>query len=161
MRKCSKASRRSNGTALFLPLPLAGEVAALARARRVGEISRRTLAPSMPRPPPPHPPPQAGEGAQPRNMLAALYPRYVADRAPPLHRYPHRGTQAAHRAVAERDVAAMRARDVAGDRKAEARPAFILVAGIIQPQERLEHFLAHVRRNARSVVVDRDRQVAM
>ena len=62
------------------------------------------------------------------------------------HRHPHRGAQAAHRAVAERDVAAMRARDVAGDRKAQAGAALILVAGVVEPQERLEHFLAHFRR---------------
>src|SRR6266700_6220360 len=70
------------------------------------------------------------------------------------HRDPHGGAQAAHRAVAEHDIAAMRARDVAGDRKSEAGAALVLVAGAVQPQERLEHFLAHAGRNARSVVVD-------
>jgi hypothetical protein len=38
----------------------------------------------------------------------------------------------------------MRARDVAGDREAEAGAALVLVAGVVEPQERLEHFLAHV-----------------
>src|SRR5260370_25890075 len=79
----------------------------------------------------------------------------------PSHRYPHRGAKSAHRAVAERDVAAMRARDVAGDGKAEPGAALILVAGVIQPQEWLEHFLAHLLRDARSVVVDRHLQVAV
>src|SRR5664279_6424750 len=78
-----------------------------------------------------------------------------------LHRYPYRGAQAAHRAVAERDVAAMRAGDVAGDGEAEAGAAFVLVAGVVEPQERLEHFLAHIGGNARSVVVDRDGQIAV
>src|SRR5215212_9876603 len=78
-----------------------------------------------------------------------------------LDRYPHAGAKAAHRAVAERDVAAMRARDVAGDRKSQSGAALVLVAGIIQPQERLEHFLTHVGRNAGTVIVDRDRQIAV
>src|SRR6266404_7115367 len=56
-----------------------------------------------------------------------------------LHRYPYRGAQAAHRAVAERDVAAMRAGDVAGDGEAKPGAAFVLVAGVVEPQERLEH----------------------
>src|SRR5713101_4840216 len=78
-----------------------------------------------------------------------------------LHRDPHGRAKAAHRAVAEHDVAAMGARDVAGDRKAQARAAFILVAGAVEPEERLEHFLAHGQRNARSVIVDRDRQITV
>ena len=61
-----------------------------------------------------------------------------------LHRHPHRRAQAAHRAVAERDVAAMRAGDVAGDGEPQPGAAFVLVAGVVQPQERLEHFLAHL-----------------
>src|SRR5216684_2515423 len=77
-----------------------------------------------------------------------------------LHRYPHRRAKPAHRTVAERDVAAMRARDVAGNRETKPGTALVLVAGVVQPQERLEHFLAHVLRNARSVVVDRDGQIA-
>src|SRR5207237_4502421 len=77
------------------------------------------------------------------------------------HRDPHRRGQAAHRAVAEHDIAAMRARDVAGDRKSEAGAALVLVAGAIQPQERLEYFLAHVGGNARSVVIDRYGQIAV
>ena len=55
----------------------------------------------------------------------------------------------------------MRARDVAGDRKSEAGAALVLVAGAIQPQERLEYFLAHVGGNARSVVIDRYGQIAV
>src|SRR5206468_9454045 len=77
------------------------------------------------------------------------------------HRYSRGGAQSAHRAVAEHDVAAMRTRDVAGDGKPKPGAALILVAGVIQPQERLEHFLAHVGGNARSVVVDGDREIAV
>src|SRR6185295_20259436 len=77
------------------------------------------------------------------------------------HRHPYRGAQAAHRAVAERDVAAMRAGDVAGDRKAKAGAAFVLVAGVVEAQERLEHFLAHVVRNAGAVVIDGDGEIAV
>src|SRR6476659_7725230 len=80
---------------------------------------------------------------------------------PASHRYPHRGAQPAHRTVAEHDVAAMRARDVAGDGKPKHGAALILVAGVVEPQKRLEDFLAHVRRNARSVVVDGDREIAV
>ncbi len=44
--------------------------------------------------------------------------------------------------------------------RAIARPkpgaALILIARVVEPQERLEHFFAHVRRNARAIVVDRD-----
>src|SRR6476619_1240091 len=47
-------------------------------------------------------------------------------------RYPHRGAKTAHRAVAERDVSAMRTGDVAGDRKSQAGAALVLVAGVIQ-----------------------------
>src|SRR6476619_2695664 len=71
-----------------------------------------------------------------------------------LYGYPHRGAEPAHRAFSQRDVTAMRSRDIAGDGKAQAGAAFILVAGVVQPQERLEHFLAHIGRNARTVVVD-------
>ena len=36
-----------------------------------------------------------------------------------------------------------------------------LVAGIVEPQERLEHFLAHVGGDAGAVIVDRDVEVAV
>ncbi len=55
----------------------------------------------------------------------------------------------------------MRARDVARDRKPQAGAALILVAGMVETQERLEHLLAHMRRNAGPVVVDRHRQPAV
>src|SRR5436190_24360520 len=77
------------------------------------------------------------------------------------HRYPHRGAKSAHRAVGERDVAAMRARDVAGDRQPQSGATLVLIAGIVEPQERLEHFLPHFEGNARPVVVNRDRQIAV
>ena len=62
---------------------------------------------------------------------------------------------------AERDVAAVRARDVARDGEAEAGAALVLVARIVEAQERLEHLLAQVRRDARAVVVDRDGEPAV
>src|SRR5579863_3576330 len=55
----------------------------------------------------------------------------------------------------------MRARDVTRDGKPEARAALILIAGVVEAQERLEHVLAHRRRNARPVVVDRDAEPAV
>src|SRR5947208_304776 len=89
--------------------------------------------------------------------FATLHPGYEDG----SHRHPHRGAQAAHRAVAEADVAAVRAGDVAGDREAQAGAALVLVAGVVEAQERLEYFLAHVVRNAGAVVVDGDREIAM
>ena len=50
--------------------------------------------------------------------------------------------QAAKRAVFERDVAAMGARDVAGDGEAEAGAGLILIARLIEPDERPEHVFA-------------------
>ena len=67
-----------------------------------------------------------------------------------LNRYANGRPQAAHRAIAERDVAAVRARDVARDRQPQAGAALVLIARIVEPQERLEHFLAHVRRECRA-----------
>ena len=62
-----------------------------------------------------------------------------------------------HRAdLNERDVAAVRARDVASDGKAQAGPAFVLVRASSRRKERLEHLLAHPGRNARPVIVDGD-----
>src|SRR6516165_62038 len=55
----------------------------------------------------------------------------------------------------------MRTGDVASDRQAQAGTAFILVAGVIETQERLEHVLAHLRRDARSVVVYGHREPTM
>ena len=47
------------------------------------------------------------------------------------------------RALAERDVAAMRARDVARDRESKPGAALVLIARVVEPKERLEHILAH------------------
>src|SRR6516225_9815177 len=47
----------------------------------------------------------------------------------------------------------MRTGDIASDRQAQAGAAFILVARIIETQEWFEHILAHLRRDARSVIV--------
>ena len=55
----------------------------------------------------------------------------------------------------------MGAGDVAGDGEAEAGAAFVLIARVVEPQERLEHILAQGRRDARPVVVDRHREPAM
>src|SRR3974390_2101920 len=73
---------------------------------------------------------------------------------PLLNRYPHGGAQSAHRTLAERDIAAMGTRDVARNRQPKPGAAFVLVASIVEPEERLEHFLAHGGGNTRAVVVD-------
>src|SRR5262249_28688164 len=78
-----------------------------------------------------------------------------------LDRHPDRGPQAAKRAAAEPDVAAVGARDVAGNGEPEAGAALVLIARIVEPQERLEHFLAHAGRNARTVVIDRHGEPAV
>src|SRR4029079_8897790 len=69
--------------------------------------------------------------------------------------------QAAEWRVAERDVAAVAAGDVAGDGEAKPGAALVLVAGVVEAQKRLERLVAHVRRNAGPVVVDRHREPAM
>ena len=78
-----------------------------------------------------------------------------------LYRHPHGRPQAAHRAVAEQmsppwERAMSRAMD-----KSEAAAALVLIAGIVEPQERLEHVVAQARRNARPVIIHRDGQIAM
>ena len=55
----------------------------------------------------------------------------------------------------------MRTRDVARDREAEAGPAVILIARVVESDERLEDFLAHARQNPRPIVVHCDRQPAV
>src|SRR5215203_962523 len=97
---------------------------------------------------------------------AVATPESMADRrlSPakcPLHRHAHGGAQAPERRIAQHDVAAMGARDVARDGEAEPRAALVLIARIVEPKERLEHFLALRERNAGSVVVDGDSQPAM
>ena len=54
----------------------------------------------------------------------------------------------------------MRAGDVAGDGEAEAGAALVLVAGLVESHERLEHVLALLRWDARPVVVDGDEEPA-
>src|SRR4029077_20755091 len=73
-----------------------------------------------------------------------------------LNRHAHIGAQAAERRIAERDVAAVRTRNVAGNGEAETGAALILIACVVQSQERLEHVVAHRRRNPRTVVVSGD-----
>src|SRR5437764_614040 len=55
----------------------------------------------------------------------------------------------------------MRARDVARDREPETGAAFVLVARIVEAQERLEHLLALMRRDTGTVVVYRHGEPAM
>src|SRR6187397_3730371 len=80
---------------------------------------------------------------------------------PRSHGHTHRGAQSAERAVRQHDVAAVRAGDVAGDGEAEAGAAFVLVARVVAAEERLEHFVTQLGRNAGAVVVDRDGEVAV
>src|ERR1700677_911068 len=51
----------------------------------------------------------------------------------------------------------MGASDVAGDRQAEPRIAHVLIASLVQPQERPKDVLAMLGRNPWSVIVDVDR----
>ena len=55
----------------------------------------------------------------------------------------------------------MGTRDVAGDGQAQSGAALVLIAGVVEPQERLEHVLAQLLRNARTVVIDRDGKPAV
>src|SRR5262245_54500419 len=77
------------------------------------------------------------------------------------HGNSHRGPQSAHWAVAEHHVAAVRTRDVARDGETEAAACFVLVAGVVEAQKRLEHVISPVRRYARAVVINRDGHVAV
>src|SRR5262249_62275350 len=51
--------------------------------------------------------------------------------------------------------------DVAGDGKPEAGAAFVLIARVIKPQERLEDLLPQMRRDTRAVVVHGDGEPAV
>src|SRR5215467_1672927 len=53
-----------------------------------------------------------------------------------LYRHAHARPQTAKRTVRQQNIAAMRAGDVARDGEAQAGAALILVAGIVEPQER-------------------------
>src|SRR5207248_11302209 len=113
-----------------------------ARAPAAGQA----LAPARPR----------GAPAQPARRRAGH-----GVRAANLNRYPHGRPQAAQWAVAEQNVAAMGAGDVAGNGKTEPGAAFVLIARVVEPQKRPEHLLAHAGRNPGTVVVHRDAQPAM
>src|SRR4051812_35145347 len=52
----------------------------------------------------------------------------------------------------------MGARDVAGDGQSESGAALILIARIIEPQERFEYLFAQMRCDAGTVVIDGDGQ---
>ena len=69
-------------------------------------------------------------------------------------RYLYLGQEAAELACLEGDVAAVGSGDVAGDRKAEAGVALILVAGVVEAIEGPEHVLAFVGGNAGAVILD-------
>ena len=93
--------------------------------------------------------------------LAGEGPRWrLTDVVCVLHRHAHAGAQAPERAGRQLDIAAMRARDVACDRKAKAGADLVLVARLVEPEERTEHVLAPFRGNAGTVVIDMDGQEA-
>src|SRR5690242_13800833 len=69
--------------------------------------------------------------------------------------------QTTERAVAQDDISAMRAGNIARDREPQTRAALVLVACVVEPQERLEYLFPHAGRNPRTVIVDRDGQIAM
>ncbi len=53
----------------------------------------------------------------------------------------------------------MRARDISRNGKTKTGSALILIARIVEPQERLEYFFAHCGGNPRPIVIDRDREL--
>jgi biotin synthase-related radical SAM superfamily protein len=55
----------------------------------------------------------------------------------------------------------VRARYIARNRQPEASPSLVLISRIVEPEKRLEHFLAQIRRDAGAVVVDRDSKISM
>src|SRR5262249_44977170 len=70
------------------------------------------------------------------------------------HGNPHRRPQSAHRAVAEHHVAAVRARDITGDGETKAAARFILLAGVVEAQKRLEHVIPPGRLEVGAVGLD-------
>ena len=81
------------------------------------------------------------------------------DRAP-SDRQPDDRLQAAQRAVAQHDIPAMGAGDVAGDGQAQARTADLQVAAFVQAVEGTEGFLAPGFGNALAIVFHRDLHAA-
>src|SRR5436190_23083281 len=81
------------------------------------------------------------------------------DRA--LDRHPYRRPQSTQWAIGERNLAAVRARNIARNGKTEPRVSLVLIARVVEPHERPEYFFAHFHWNARSVIVDIHRQPAM
>src|SRR6476646_4508083 len=77
-----------------------------------------------------------------------------------LYRNAQGRAQAAERTRRELDVAAMRARHVARDREAQPRAGLVLIARLVESEERLENVLAPIGRNARPVIVNVDCQEA-
>src|SRR5690606_16371595 len=70
-----------------------------------------------------------------------------------LHRHPDARAQAAERTVPQRDVAAVRSRNIARDGETQPGATLVLVAGIVEPQKGFEHIVTHAAGNARPVVV--------
>src|SRR5262249_13886644 len=68
----------------------------------------------------------------------------------------HYDAEPAERRGRERHVAAVAARHVARDGEAEAHAAGVDVPRFVEPEERPEHVLVLVGRNARAVVIDLD-----
>ena len=55
----------------------------------------------------------------------------------------------------------MRTRDITRDRQPKTGPSFVLIARVIESEKRLEYFLTQIRRDAGTIVIDRDRKIAM
>src|SRR5688572_7695008 len=86
--------------------------------------------------------------------------RMFSTREPCLKRHPYRRFQPAHLALAEMDLPAMRADDIAGNGKAQTGALDILVAGVVQAMERPKHRLARIGGHARPVIFHCNEQVA-
>jgi hypothetical protein len=55
----------------------------------------------------------------------------------------------------------VRTRDITRNRQPKAGASFVLITRVIESEKWLEYFLAQIRRNARTVVIDGDREIAM
>src|SRR5215213_497699 len=75
------------------------------------------------------------------------------------HRDADLRAESSGRTFMKHDIAAMRACNIAGDRKPKSCAAFIKIAGIIEPIEWLKDIFTAFWRNPRPVIVDGDGQL--
>src|SRR5260370_18413626 len=96
---------------------------------------------------------------QTAHIFSTRAPRCIASGTPgtfALDRHPYRRAQSPERAIGQDDVAAVGAGDVARDREPEAGAAFVLIARVVEAQERLEYLFTQMRCDAGAVVIPGD-----